>query len=99
MCLLRLLILVIRLRRYSTLGIEELTENQKTMGIREQVLDIAKKEGIAVGEKNGFIKGVKKSKTEVVKNLLAADKFSTQEIANFASVTEAFVLEIKKSLK
>ena len=97
MCLLRLLILVIRLRRYRTK--EELTENQKTMGIREQVLDIAKKEGIAVGEKNGFVKGVKKSKTEVVKNLLAADKFSTQEIANFASVTEAFVLEIKKSLK
>ena len=64
------------------------------MGIRELVLDMAKKEGIALGEK----KGIEKGKAEVVKNLLTLNKFSTLEIANFTSVTEAFVLEVKKSL-
>lgn len=68
-------------------GIEELTENKTTMGIRELVLDKAKKEGIEEG------------KLEVVKNLLATDRFTTVEIANFASVSEAFVLEVKKKLR
>jgi predicted transposase/invertase (TIGR01784 family) len=66
--------------------IEELTQNQKTMGIVEQVLDMAKREGMEQG------------KAEVVRNLLAAGRFTTLEIANFASVSETFVLEIKKTL-
>ncbi|WP_221394658.1 hypothetical protein [Dyadobacter sp. NIV53] len=93
--------LLIFLQRYVTFAdpkynvkfekeIEELTENQKSMGIREQVLDIAKKEGIE--------KGIEKGKMEVVKNLLTIGRFNTEEIASFAGVTQAFVLEVKKTL-
>ena len=42
------------------------------MGIREQVLEMAKMEG----------------KTEVVRNLLTSNRFTIAEIANFAGVTE-----------
>ena len=67
--------------------IEELTEKQKTMGVRELVLDLAEKEGI------------EKGKTEAIKNLLAANRFTDAEIANFAGVTEKFVLNVKKAIK
>ncbi|MCE7043551.1 hypothetical protein [Dyadobacter sp. CY312] len=79
--------------------IEVLTENQRTMGIRELVLDMAKKEGIALGEKKGIEKGREEGKADVIKNLLAIGKFSTMEIANFTNVTPSFVLEVEKSLK
>ncbi|TDE13637.1 hypothetical protein [Dyadobacter psychrotolerans] len=72
------------------------------MGIRELVLDQAKKEGIALGEKKGIEKGIEKGiqegKTEVVKNMLITGRFTDQEIANFASVPEVFVTEIRKTL-
>jgi hypothetical protein len=42
---------------------------------------------------------VEKGKSEVVRNLLSADKFSIAEIANFANVTEAFVRKVKKEMK
>lgn len=74
--------------------IEELTENQKTMGIRELVLDLAKKEGI----KEGITKGVEKSKAKFVKNLLKTAKFSVSEIASLADVTESFVLKVQKTI-
>jgi len=101
--------LLIFLQRYVTFAdpeynvkfekeIEDLTENKKVMGIRELVLDIAKKEGIALGEKKGIEKGVEKGKIEVVKNLLTIGRFNTEEIASFAGVTQAFVLEVKKTL-
>jgi len=35
----------------------------------------------------------------IVRNLLASDKFSISEIANFASVSEAFVRNVKKESK
>jgi hypothetical protein len=57
------------------------------MGIREMVLDRAKKEGIEEG------------KIEVVKNLLSTGEFTIAKIANFAGVTEAFVRKVKKDLK
>ena len=96
--------LLIFLQRYVTFAdpeynvkfekeIDQLTENQKTMGIREQVLDMAKKEGIALGEERGIEKG----KTEVVKNLIAIGKFNTEEIANFAGVDQGFVLKVMKT--
>lgn len=78
--------------------IEELTENQRTMGIRELVLDQAKKEGIALGEKKGMEKGIQEGKTEVVRNMLTTGRFTDKEIANFASVPETFVAEIRKAL-
>ena len=65
--------------------IEALTNKQRTMGIREQVLEMAKMEGLAEG------------KAEVVKNVLLSNRFTIAEIANFASVSEAFVTEVKKT--
>lgn len=66
--------------------IEELTEKRTAMGIRELVIDLAKKEGISSG------------KEEVVRNLLLADRFTISEIANFANVTETFVLNVQQTL-
>ena len=57
------------------------------MGIREQVLEMAKMEGLAEG------------KTEVVRNLITSNRFTIAEIANFAGVSEIFVTEVKKALK
>lgn len=65
----------------------EITKNSKHMDIEEFLLDRAKKQGIEQG------------KTDVVKNLLAAGKFSIPEIANLAGVTEAFVKKVKKIQK
>ena len=67
--------------------IEELTKKRTAMGIRELVIDLAKKEGIVTG------------KEEVVRNLLLANRFTISEIANFASVTENFVLNIQQNLE
>ncbi|MCF2445489.1 hypothetical protein L0657_16115 [Dyadobacter sp. CY345] len=89
--------LLIFLQRYVTFAdtefnikfdkvIEELTEKRTAMGIKELVIDLAKKEGIAKG------------KEEVVRNLLLAKRFTISEIANFASVTESFVLNVQQKL-
>jgi hypothetical protein len=43
--------------------------------------------------------GMGKSKVEVVRNLLAAARFTIAEIANFAGVTEAFVKKVKSANK
>lgn len=67
--------------------IEKLTEKRKSMGIRELVLDLARKEGLEQG------------KIEFVKNLLSAERFTVAEIANFANVKENFVLDVQKTLK
>jgi hypothetical protein len=48
-----------------------------------------------MGEKEGKAE----SQLDFVKNLLAANRFTTSEIANFAGVTEDFVEEIKASVK
>ena len=41
---------------------------------------------------------LEEGKTVVVKNLLLAGKFTIAEIANFASVTEEFVLKVKDAM-
>ena len=61
----------------------------------EYDLQLARKEGI----EKGMEKGMEKGKSEVVRNLLSADKFSIAEIANFANVTEAFVSKVKREMK
>ena len=82
--------------------IEELTENKRTMGIREMVLERAAKEGTEKGLKQGIEQGIERgreeSKMEFVKNLLATGKFSVTEIANLANASEAMVYEIKSRL-
>ncbi|MGC4232699.1 MAG: hypothetical protein QM594_06945 [Niabella sp.] len=47
----------------------------------------------------GREEGIEKGKEQVVKNLLAAGKFSIAEIAGFAGVSEAFVKKIQTTLK
>lgn len=42
---------------------------------------------------------MERSKEQVVRNLLAAGKFSIAEIANFASVTESFVKKVHTAQK
>ncbi|MCF0057602.1 hypothetical protein [Dyadobacter sp. CY356] len=90
--------LLIFLQRYVTFAdsgynvkfdkeIDGLIENKTAMGIRELVLDQAKNEGIDM------------AKEEVVRNLLLANRFTVEEISNFAGVTEIFVIEIQESLK
>lgn len=66
--------------------IEELTENKRNMGIREMVLDRAKREG------------KDETKFSFVKNLLLAKRFTTQEIASYAEVSESFVINVMKKL-
>jgi hypothetical protein len=46
----------------------------------------------------GELRGLEKGKTEVVRNLLLANKFTVSEIATYASVTEDFVEKVKKTL-
>jgi predicted transposase/invertase (TIGR01784 family) len=61
-----------------------------------------RKQGIEQGIEKGLVPGIEQGEErksyEVVKNLLAANKFTTAEVANFASVSEAFVLQVKESL-
>ena len=44
----------------------------------------------------GREEGREKVKSEVVRNLLLAGRFTIPEIANFANVSEAFVRKVKK---
>ncbi|MDQ6480329.1 hypothetical protein [Dyadobacter sp. LHD-138] len=62
--------------------IEELTGNQKSMGIREMVLDKAEK------------KGILKANTSVIKSLCAIGNFTISQIASLVNVSEAFVQSV-----
>jgi predicted transposase/invertase (TIGR01784 family) len=61
--------------------------------------DILYRRGELKGIEKGKEEGEKKKSYEVVKNLLAANKFTIAEIASLANVTEAFVKKVKKTLK
>jgi flagellar biosynthesis/type III secretory pathway protein FliH len=98
--------LLIFLQRYITFAdqgynakfdkeIGSLTENQKSMGIREMVLDKAKKEGIAKGK----AEGKEEAKSEFVKTLLALNQFTNAQIAEMVNDSEVFVETIKNTLK
>jgi flagellar biosynthesis/type III secretory pathway protein FliH len=98
--------LLIFLQRYITFAdqgynakfdkeIGSLTENQKSMGIREMVLDKAKKDGIAKGK----AEGKEEAKSEFVKTLLALNQFTNAQIAEMVNDSEVFVETIKNTLK
>ena len=98
--------LLIFLQRYITFAdqgynvkfdkeIGELTGNQKSMGIREMVLDKAKKEGIQEGK----MEGKEEAKSEFVKTLLAMNQFTNAQIAEMINESEVFVETIKNTLK
>ncbi len=46
-----------------------------------------------------FIAGERKTKTEVVRNLLSSGRFTISEISDFANVEEAFVMEIEAEMR
>jgi hypothetical protein len=58
------------------------------MGIIETIKMLTREEGVE--------KGVQQKSLEVVQKLLAANKFTDSEIANFASVSVDFVKKVKK---
>lgn len=51
------------------------------------------------GERKGELKGERKTKTEVVRNLLSSGRFTISEISDFANVEEAFVMEIEAEMQ
>jgi flagellar biosynthesis/type III secretory pathway protein FliH len=61
--------------------------------------DILYRMGERDGLEKGKTEGEEKKSYEVVKNMLAANKFTIAEIANFANVTESFVRKVKKTIK
>lgn len=63
--------------------------------IKETLLKEGREEGIEKGIK----KGRREAQTQIIKNLLSVQKFTIEEIANFAHVSEPFVRKIKKELK
>ncbi len=60
-----------------------------------EAIEIAK----AKAAEKGMEKGMDKKSYIVVRNLLLAQKFTIEEISNFAQVTESFVRKVKKEIK
>ena len=92
-----------------------ITENRKTMGIEEMVLERARKKGLEKGLEEGMEKGLEKGlekgikkgraeglekgKAEVVKNLLLKMAMTDAQAADIAGVPVDFVKKIRKKLK
>lgn len=70
--------------------LETITGKESIMGVREAL--------ILQGREEGREEGREAVKTEVVVNLLNANKFTIVEIANFAGVSEAFIRKVKRKL-
>jgi predicted transposase/invertase (TIGR01784 family) len=77
-------------RKEAKEAITKALKEGKERGIRE-----GRKKGIEEGREEGREEG----KAEVVRNLLFVGKFSNEEVANFANVSEAFVRKVKKDMK
>jgi len=77
--------------------LEQITGRTKTMGIEQQVLDMAKKQGIKLGEKRGIKLGEERKNREVVINMLQKN-LTNETIADFANVPIDYVQKIKASL-
>lgn len=82
--------------------IESLTQKESVMGIIETIKMLEREEGFEIGMEKGMEIGIEqeseRKSREVVTNLLQANQFTITTIANFASVTEAFVEKVKKDL-
>lgn len=94
--------LLIFLQRYITFAdqgynvkfdkeIGALTGNQKSMGIREMVLDKAKKEGEKEGRLLGLEEGAEKATISFIKSLWETGNYTVSQIASLIKVSEAFV--------
>ena len=76
-------------------AIEVITKNRKTMGIREMVLERAKREGLEEGLEKGKLQG----KIEEVKNLLLKMAMTDAQAADIAGVPVDFVKKVRRKLK
>ncbi|TAM95440.1 MAG: hypothetical protein EPN39_15110 [Chitinophagaceae bacterium] len=76
-------------------AIEVITKNKRTMGIREMVLERAKKEG----REEGMEKGILKGKAEVVSNLILKMGMTDTQAADIAEVSVDFVKKVRRKLK
>jgi predicted transposase/invertase (TIGR01784 family) len=92
-----------------------ITENRKTMGIEEMVLERARKKGLEKGLEEGMEKGLEKGlekgikkgraeglekgKTEVVKNLLLKMAMTDAQAADIAEVSVDFVKKVRRKIK
>jgi len=95
----------------TTMGIQEMVlERAKKEGLKrgmeeglekgmEQGMEQGMERGIKKGLEKGLEEGLEKKGYEVVKNLLESNRFTIEEVANFANVTEEFVLKVKSGLK
>jgi hypothetical protein len=84
--------------------IETKLGRRTTMGTREYLLEKAKNEGVMLGVKKAEKllaeerKKVLETKYEVVSNLILANRFTTEEIAEYAGVAENFVQKVRADL-
>lgn len=82
--------------------IDEITNNDNTMGIRELVLERAKMEGLEKGMEKGMEKGRKKERKErneeIAKNMIEKMKFSDTVIAEALEVTVDYVKTLRLRL-
>ena len=76
-------------------AIYTITENKKTMGIEELLLESAEKKGI----EKGMEKGEEKKGYDVVKNLIIKMGLSNVQIADIAEVPVSFVEKVREELK
>ena len=83
--------------------IEQITENNRTMGIEEMILERVKKEGLEKGRlkglEEGLEKGILKGKAEVVSNLLLKMAMTDAQAADIAGVPVDFVKKVRRKLK
>ncbi len=88
-------------------AIEVITKNKRTMGIREMVLERARKEGLEKGLEKGRLKGREEGKAEgkvegkaeVVSNLIIKMAMTDAQAADIAGVSVDFVKKVRKELK
>lgn len=80
-------------------AIDELNNNRKTMGIREFVLDRAKKEGFERGVKKGMSQKEYEKNLAFVTSLIRETDFDDEKIAKIAGVSVKFVTELRVELK
>jgi predicted transposase/invertase (TIGR01784 family) len=65
----------------------------------ERDRQVAVEKAMEKGMEKGIEKGREEVKYQIVRTLLLADRFTIPEVANFATVTEAFVRQVKKELQ
>ena len=81
------------LKEGKVLGLEQGREEGIEEGIEQGI-----EQGLELGLEKGREEGVKKAKRLIVQNLLSTARFTTMEIANFADVSEDFVIHVKESM-